>query len=236
MVRTTVWGLAVVAALVGLVTVTGAGQLVGAVDDALPGPGSDRAVQNPDRRTELVGDEQSEEERREERRRRRRRPKREEWGHEKSDQHFLGPDRWNWHDPPSHFTVNKLCYPPDAKTYMPSVILRIKPLDEGVTFPMIVDYAEYRLNKLIDVDEVLEDEAVEIHFENQGAHLLHVKGETRGLPVECRQIVYLRGQWFTVVACCATQHSFAENVEAFDSFIESINVVDGEAAEGGDEG
>lgn len=154
----------------------------------------------------------------------RRRGVRVEWVHKDSGQRFLGPKRWIWRDPDNHFKVNKIAMPPDARSYMPCAILRIKPLDEGVTFPMIVEYAEYRLRKLIDVDKVIEDAPTTLPFETQGAHVLHVTGkiERRGTPVECRQIVYLRGQWFTVIACGSALGEFADHRVEFDELINGI--------------
>lgn len=154
----------------------------------------------------------------------RRRGARVEWVHKDSGQHFLGPKRWIWRDPDNHFKVNKIAMPPDARSYMPCAIMRIKPLDKGVTFPMIVKYAEYRLRKLIDVDKVIENAPTTLPFENQGAHVLHVTGkiERRGTPVECRQIVYLRGQWFTVIACGSALGDFADHQVEFDELINGI--------------
>jgi hypothetical protein len=151
-----------------------------------------------------------------------RRGKRDEYYHEDSGQHFTGPRRWAWHDPENHFKVNKLCYPPDAKTYLPAAILRVKPLDPGVTFPMIVDYAWYRLKKLVDVDKVLVDAPSELPFENQGVYVMDVTGTLRGIEVRCRQVVYLRGKWFTVIACGSRVENFDDNVGNFTELIDSI--------------
>jgi len=160
--------------------------------------------------------------------RQRRRGARHEYTHKESGQRFLSPRGWQWHDPPRHFTVNKLCYPADAEGsfLLPNAILRIKPLDRGVTFPMIVDYAEYRLRKLLSVKEVVQDEPVEMPFGNQGAHVLHVRGQVQGVDVECRQIVYLRGQWFTVIACGSKPEDFEQYGVYWQELLDSISLVE----------
>ena len=190
--------------------------------------------------------------------RERRRGRRAEWLHKKSGQRFLSPKDWDWHEGPNHSTIDRVCYPPSARAYLPCAILRVKELDEGVTFPMIVDYAWFKINKMVkgqDKDDeeaaeeddrgdtplalagdyknarkfkgkIVRNEAIELPFENDGAHLIHVKGSLRGIDVEDYEVIFLRGDWWTIVAFGCREGTLGEHMAEFEEMIEGITFED----------
>ncbi len=161
------------------------------------------------------------------------------WTHKKSGTTFLAPKAWVWHDSPDHSTINKICYPPTAKSYLPICIIRIKEEDPArkITFPMVVTHAKYKLSKFVDgfdfedgnliakEGKILIDEKIELPFDNDGAYNVRLDGKIkeRGNPVDINAIVFMKGNtWYMLFFGCKNGE-FDIYKNDFNTMVENIS-------------